>query len=97
LEKQYKKTNLAKSYKTNDTNKMKIATTTVIQTANETLGTNEKKLYYLIIANDQNEKVVINVGEKTHEKVKELLKNEPNAINAITEPAGGIKEKGGKK
>lgn len=64
---------------------MKISTTTVTQTANEILGTKEKKLYYLIIQTDryetdnektEREKLVINVGEKTHNKVKELMNND---------------------
>lgn len=50
-----------------------IKTTTVTQTANKELGTAEKTLYYLIIEN-ANGKEIINVGEKTHNKIKELTK-----------------------
>lgn len=55
---------------------MKIATTTVTQTANEVLGTKEKKLYYLIVENTTGRKLVINVGEKTHDEVMEIAKEE---------------------
>lgn len=57
-------------------NKMKITTTNVTQTANETLGTEEKVLYYLIIENEKQEKLIINVGKKTHDSVKKLNENE---------------------
>lgn len=50
-------------------------TTTVTQTANQVLGTKERTLYYLIFETDKG-KLVINVGEKTHNKVKELLGEE---------------------
>jgi len=43
----------------------------VTQTGSEELGTKEKKLYYLIIE-DGVRKVIINVGEKTIEKVNQL-------------------------
>jgi hypothetical protein len=55
---------------------MTITSTTVQQTANEELGTPAKDLYYLIIKNNQNKKLIINVGKKTHEQVQELLKTE---------------------
>lgn len=48
-----------------------VTTTTVTQTANEILGKKEQKLYYLIIETTKG-KMIINVGEKTHDKVKEL-------------------------
>lgn len=51
---------------------MKIATTTVTQTANAILGTKEKTLYYLIIENSK-EKMIINVGEKTNKLVEKLI------------------------
>lgn len=51
---------------------MKVTTTSVTQNANEILGTKEKVLYYLILENDKGEKLVINVGEKTHNGVKAL-------------------------
>lgn len=55
---------------------MKISTTSVQQTANEVLGTPEKKLYYLIVENSKGKKLVINVGQKTHDSVQELTKDE---------------------
>lgn len=55
---------------------MKINTTTVTQGSNEVLGVKERTLYYLIIENIKNEKLVINVGQKTHESVQKLLKGE---------------------
>lgn len=55
---------------------MKINTTTVTQTANKLLGTEQKDLYYLVVENSKGEKTVINVGKKTHDKVQDLLKNE---------------------
>lgn len=66
---------------------MKINTTSVEQTANEVLGTKAKKLYYLIIeTTDGKEKLVINVGEKTHDSVKKLIKED-----APEAPKGGKK------
>lgn len=55
---------------------MKIQTTSVTQTANEVLGTKEKKLYYLIIENSKGEKLTVNVGQKTHDEVMKLSKND---------------------
>lgn len=55
---------------------MKIQTTTVTQTANEVLGAKEKNLYYLIIENVKGTKLVVNVGQKTHDTVMELVKEE---------------------
>ena len=49
-----------------------VKVTSVKQTANTELGTPEKTLHYLIIITDQG-KEVINVGEKTHNKVEALL------------------------
>lgn len=56
--------------------KMKIATTLVQQSANELLGKKATNLYYLIVENSKGEKLVINVGEKTHNSVNDLLKND---------------------
>lgn len=55
---------------------MKVTTTNVKQLANEVLATKEKILYYLIIENKKGEKVIINVGEKTHTNITELNKND---------------------
>lgn len=51
--------------------KAEVTTTFVEQTANKELGVEAKKLYYLIIQTDKG-KEVINVGEKTHTKIKNL-------------------------
>lgn len=48
-----------------------IATTKVTQTANELLGTKEKELFYLIIETTVG-KLVVNVGQKTHDEVLRL-------------------------
>lgn len=69
---------------------MKIETTTVTQTANETLGTKEKTLYYIIIktnktGDERQQKMVINVGYKTHNLVQQLLKAEANETELATE------------
>lgn len=61
---------------------MKIATTSVTQSANETLGTKEKKLYYLIVDNGA-KKMVINVGEKTHNEVAAMTAEE-DRYNKLT-------------
>lgn len=66
-----------------------VQTTTVTQSANETLGTKEKKLYYLIIETDKG-KLIINVGEKTHDEVKKLTEGEP--VRPVTGDAA--KDKG---
>lgn len=55
---------------------MKITATSVKQPGNETLGTKDKELYYLVIENKKAEKVVVNVGKKTHDSVQELTKND---------------------
>lgn len=51
---------------------MKISVTSVDQTANEILGTPAKTLWYLILENNKGVKLVINVGEKTFNKVAEM-------------------------
>lgn len=63
-------------YQIQKTMNMKVTTTTTTQTANEVLGKKEQKLYYLILENKKGEKHIINVGEKTHNKVEELTKND---------------------
>lgn len=55
---------------------MKIATTTVTQTANEVLGVEAKNLYYLVIENTEGKRMIINVGKKTHDNVNALLQDE---------------------
>lgn len=73
--------------------KLEIATTSVKQEANTVLGTKEKELYYLIIGEGDN-KLVINVGQKTHDSVKELTKpREEKTTLQIFPP----EEEGGKK
>lgn len=62
---------------------MKIATTTVQQTANEVLGVAAKNLYYLVLVNEKGNKLVINVGEKTHKNVQAMIDDE------TTKPKGG--------
>lgn len=64
---------------------MNIKTTTVTQTGNEVLGTKEKSLYYLIVENILGTKLVINVGEKTHDGVKEMITREENLLKAEEE------------
>lgn len=55
---------------------MKITTTSVTQPGNEILGTKDKTLYYLIVTNNKGKKLTINVGEKTHDGIKELQKED---------------------
>lgn len=55
---------------------MTIKTTSVSQGANKELGTEEKILYYLIVQNNINKKLVVNVGKKTHDSVQALIENE---------------------
>ena len=49
-----------------------VKVTSVKQTANTELGTPEKTMWYLIIITDAGKKV-INIGEKKHDEIKELL------------------------
>lgn len=47
------------------------------QPAMEEIGKKEVTLYYLVIAGEtKEEKVIINCGEKTYTKVKELLRDD---------------------
>lgn len=55
------------------TNNAQVQVTTVTQSANEVLGTKEKKLYFLIITTDKG-KTQINVGEKTYETITKITK-----------------------
>lgn len=55
---------------------MKIQTTTTVQTGSEILGTKDRNLYYLVIENANGKKMIINVGEKTHKQVQELVNDE---------------------
>jgi len=48
-----------------------VRTTTVTQPANEMMGTEEKKLCYLLLTTETGQ-VTINVGEKTIDKVNEI-------------------------
>lgn len=56
-------------------NMLKVSVTSVTQTGNKILGTEDKTLYYLIIGEGEN-KVVINVGLKTYESIKKLTTKE---------------------
>jgi len=55
---------------------MKVATTTVTQSANEILGVEAKNLHYLILETNTGEKYIINVGKKTHDNVQKMLDSE---------------------
>lgn len=50
-----------------------ITSTSLTQTANAVLGTEEKTIYYLVVEGN-NGKMTINVGKKTHDKVMEITK-----------------------
>lgn len=79
---------------------MKIAVTTVTQTANEILGVEAKNLYYLIVSNNNGNKLVINIGKKTHDNVTALVENEILQNTEFRVPTGHPgdehKRKGGK-
>lgn len=62
--------------------KLEVTTTKVKQEANDVLGTKEKELCYLIIG-EGNEKLVINVGQKTHDSVKKLTETKQNDKQTI--------------
>lgn len=51
--------------------KTEVKTTSIKQTGNKELGTNDKTLYYLIIGEGEN-KVIVNIGEKTFNNVNKL-------------------------
>lgn len=53
--------------------KTEVNATSVTQAANKILGTIDKILYYLIIGEGA-EKIVINVGKKTHDSVLDYTK-----------------------
>lgn len=55
---------------------MKIATTTVTQSANEILGVEAKNLHYLILETNDGQKYIINVGKKTHDNVQKMIDSE---------------------
>lgn len=63
---------------------MKIQTTTVSQTANEILGVEAKNLYYLILETKKGEKLIINVGKKTHDNVEKMVQSEIEPIPTET-------------
>lgn len=52
-----------------------VTTTSVTQTANKVLGTEEKTLFYLILETEKG-KLIVNVGQKTHDKVKLITEEE---------------------
>lgn len=74
------------------TNNANIQTTSLTQGANELLGKLESKLYYLVITTPKGT-MTVNVGQKTHDKIKELT----NVITKI-DGIGGTQDKkqGGK-
>lgn len=59
---------------------MKVNVTTVTQTANKLLGTEEKTMYFLILE-EGTEKLVINIGKKTHDRVLDLTKTKAETAN----------------
>lgn len=73
---------------------MKIETTTVTQTANEVLGVEAKNLYYLVITNDQDKRMIVNVGKKTHDSVQALVLDEQSRnLKAVQHEKGTGKPK----
>lgn len=57
--------------------KLNVNVAKTTQSAIEELGKKEVTLYYLVIAGEtEEEKVIINCGEKTYTKVKELLRDD---------------------
>lgn len=64
---------------------MDIQTTKTEQSANEVLGTPAKSLYYLIIKNKKGTKLVVNVGQKTHDEVQKLRSEEEQFIQTTSE------------
>lgn len=62
---------------------MKVQTTSVTQSGNEVLGVKEKKLYYLIVENRKMNKLIINVGQKTHDEVQKLVQEEEKELPTI--------------
>lgn len=73
--------------------KLEVTTTSVKQEANAVLNTKEKELYYLIIGEGES-KLVINVGQKTHDSVKELTKPRETStvVNVLPPEKGGEKK-----
>lgn len=55
----------------------KIQVTSVTQTANEVLGTKERKLHFLVISTEKGN-YKMNVGEKTIEEVSKLIDEPKN-------------------
>lgn len=72
---------------------MKINTTSVKQEANAVLGTETKNLYYLIIENNIGKKLVVNVGQKTHDQVQQLIATEsvPEKLTTPKKPQFRLK------
>lgn len=72
---------------------MTIETTSVAQTANAVLGTPEKKLFYLIIKNSKGTRMIVNVGEKTHNQVNQLVDEEKGVTKLqFEEPIKGLQQ-----
>lgn len=58
-------------------NNIRVMTTATITEGNDVIGTKEKTLYYLVFENNfDGEKVIINIGKGTFEKVNKLLEDE---------------------
>lgn len=55
---------------------MKVETTTVNQTGSDILETKDKKLHYLVITNTKGTKLIINTGQKVHDKVIAMVQEE---------------------
>ena len=52
---------------------LEVSTTCNVIPENKVLGTKEKKVHYMVLDNGK-EKVVINIGDGTVEKINKLLK-----------------------
>lgn len=69
-----------------------VQATSVTQSANTVLNTKEKILWYLIIGEGEN-KIVINVGEKTHDSVKKYIETALKGSDEIKEVIAEVKTK----
>lgn len=53
--------------------KIEVKTAETVQTGNEVLGSKDKKLLYLVLGEGEN-KVVMNIGEKSYSAINKLIK-----------------------